>query len=338
MRVFEIREFGLDKLAVGERPDPEPGPGQVAVKVRAAALNFRDVLMVRGHYNPRLPLPVVPLSDGMGEVIAVGDGVDKWKTGDRVAACFTQGFVSRPVPRDGSYLKNTLGGPLDGMLAEIVVLPADSIVAAPAHLSDEEVATLPCAAVTAWSALFSEGSVRSGDTVVVQGTGGVSIFALQLAKLAGARTIVTSSSDAKLEKAKALGADELINYKTTPDWGKQIKKLTGGIGADHIVEVGGSGTLSQSLRGIRAGGEISVIGVLSGGKGELNITPVLMRNIRLQGIFVGSREDFEALNRAVTQHELKPVIDRTFPFEESREALEYLASGQHFGKVCIRFE
>lgn len=335
MRVFEIREFGTENLVVAERPDPEPGPKQVAVRVRAAALNFRDVLMVRGHYNPRLPLPVVPLSDGMGEIIAVGDGVTRWKTGDRVAACFTQGFISRPVPRDGSYLKQTLGGPLDGMLAEIVVLRADSVVAAPAHLSDAEVATLPCAAVTAWSALFSEGNVRSGDTVVIQGTGGVSIFALQLAKLAGARTIVTSSSDDKLDRARALGADELINYKTTPDWGAQVKKLTGGIGADHIVEVGGSGTLSQSLRGIRAGGEISIIGVLSGGKGELNITPVLMRNIRLQGVFVGSRDDFEALNRAVSHHALRPVIDRTFGFDEAREALEYLASGAHFGKVCI---
>jgi len=336
MKVIEIRDgFGLDRLTVAERPEPRPGPGQVLLRMRAASLNYRDLLTVRGQYNPKQPLPLVPCSDGAGEVVAVGEGVSRAAVGDRVATLFAQGWLSGEPDRE--KLRSTLGGPLDGTLAELMVLDQNGVVPVPHHLSDEEAATLPCAAVTAWSALTTPGPVGAGDVVVAQGTGGVSVFALQLARLLGARVIVTSSSDEKLERARELGAWETIHYVERPDWGREVRKLTGGRGADLIVEVGGAGTLAQSLDAVRIGGRIALIGVLSGTAAKIDVIPVLMKQVRVQGLLVGHREGFEAMNRAVEQHELRPVVDRVFAFNEVRAALEHMAGGKHFGKICIRF-
>jgi len=333
MKAWEIPEFGLENLTLVDRPDPEPGPGQVLLRVRARSLNFRDLLMVRGKYNPKMPLPVVPLSDGVGEVVAVGDGVERAKVGDRVSPIFAQRWIAGTPTK--TELRSTLGGPLDGTLRELMVCSEEAVVPVPEHLSDEEGATLPCAALTAWSALVEQGGVAPGDTVLVQGTGGVSVFALQLATMLGARVIATSSRDDKLERAKELGASELINYKSTPEWGKAARALTDGRGVDHVVEVGGAGTLEQSIRATKPGGTISLIGVLAGGAAPVNLTPVLMQNIRIQGVLVGHRQGFENMNRAIAHHRLRPVVDRVFPFAEAREAMQHLASQKHLGKVCI---
>ena len=334
MRVFEIRDaFGLDRLVAAERPTPEPGPGQVLLEMKAASLNYRDVLTVAGKYNPRQPLPLIPCSDGVGVVAAVGDGVSRVKAGDRVATLFSQKWWGGRPEYD--KIRSTLGGPLDGTLAEYMALDENGVVKVPGHLSNVEAATLPCAAVTAWSALATQGDVGPGDTVLVQGTGGVSLFALQLARILGARVIATSSSDEKLERVRELGAWAVVNYVDEPEWGKKARELTGGVGVDHVVEVGGGGTIAQSLKAIRIGGQISVIGNLAGGSTELSLIPILMQNVRLQGIIVGSREGFEAMNRAIAQHELRPVVDRVFPFAETPEAFRYVAAGKHFGKVCI---
>lgn len=335
MKAVRVHQLGgPEGLKVEELPEPKAGPGEVVVRVRATSLNFRDLLMIRGQYNPRIGLPFVPLSDGAGEVLEVGSGVTPWKPGDRVAAAFMPGWVSGS-PSDAKA-HSALGGGGAGMLTEKIALPADGIVPIPAHLSFEEAATLPCAAVTAWHALVTEGEVRAGQTVLVQGTGGVSIFALQLARLNGARVIVTSSSDEKLAKALTLGASDGVNYKTSPEWDKNVRELTGGEGVDHVIEVGGAGTLGRSLKAAKTGGRISMIGVLSGGSAELPIFPILMKNLRVQGVFVGSVEMFEAMNRAIALHKLVPVIDRIFPFDETRAAFEHIASGAHFGKVVIR--
>jgi NADPH:quinone reductase-like Zn-dependent oxidoreductase len=334
MNVFEIQErFGLENLVLAERPDPDPGTGQVLVRMRAASVNYRDLLMVRGDYNPRQPLPLIPCSDGVGEVVSVGDGVTRMGPGDRVAPLFAQGWISGEPTRE--RLRSTLGGPLDGTLAELMVLGEEGVVPVPEHLSDAEAATLPCAGLTAWSALVTQGQVGAGDTVLVQGTGGVSIFALQFARLLGARVIVTSSSDDKLQRARELGAHELINYRQVPEWGRQVREVTGGRGVDLIVEVGGAGTLAQSVRAVRFGGQISLIGVLAGRKSELDVAPILMKHVRVQGILVGHRKGFEAMSRAIALHGLRPVVDRTFPFDQTPEAFDYLASGRHFGKVVI---
>jgi len=335
MKAFEVQKFGLESLTLAERPDPQAGPGQVVIKLRAASLNYRDLMMVQGSYNPRQRLPLIPLSDGVGEVSAVGEGVTRVKVGDRVAGNFTQRWIAGEPTR--ARLGASLGGPLDGMLAEYNVLHEEGVVHVPAHLPDEEAATLPCAAVTAWHALIHQGRLKAGDTVLVQGTGGVSIFALQFGVMAGARVIITSSSDEKLERARSLGAAECINYKANPDWDKAARELTGGVGVDHVVEVGGAGTLVKSLRATRVGGSVYVIGVLAGNATELNVTSILMQNIRVQGILVGSREMFEAMNRAVELHQMRPVVDRVFSFEAAGEAFGYLASGAHFGKICIKF-
>src|SRR5262245_36053816 len=245
MKSYEIQKaFGLDNLVPAERPDPEPGPRQVLVGMRAVSLNYRDLLMVQGQYYPKQPLPLIPLSDGVGEVLRVGDGVTRVKPGQRVSPIFCQKWIAGPPTK--TKLLSALGGPLDGTLVEQMILDEEGVVPVPGHLSDEEAATLPCAAVTAWSALVEQGGLRAGDTLVVLGTGGVSIFALQIAKMAGARVIVTSSSDAKLERAKSLGADELVNYKTTPDWEKKVLELTDGQGAEHVIDTGGVGTLPKS--------------------------------------------------------------------------------------------
>lgn len=333
MRAVEIRDgFGLEHLTLVERPEPRPGPGQALVRVRAASLNYRDLLMADGRYNRKQKLPLVPCSDGAGEVVAVGEGVTRVRPGDRVCAIFAQGWIAGEPSRD--MVRTTLGGPLDGMLAEYVALSAEGLVKVPEHLSEVEAATLPCAAVTAWKALIEAG-LEPGQTVLLQGTGGVSLFALQLAVLSGARAIITSSSDEKLERARRLGAAAGINYRQVPEWGARAKELTGGEGVDYVLEVGGAATLPQSLQAVRIGGRIELIGVLSGNTVEISIPVVQMRQVRIEGILVGSRATFEALNRAVALHQLRPVIDRTFPLAEARAAFEHMASGRHFGKICI---
>ncbi len=334
MKALVIKEaFGLENLALTEQPRPEPGPGQVLLRMKAASLNYRDLLTVKGHYNPRQPLPLIPCSDGLGEVVELGDGVDRVQVGQRVATIFCQGWHSGAP--DARKLRSTLGGPLQGTLCEYMCVCQEGVVVVPEHLTDEEAATLPCAAVTAWTALVTEGGVTAGDQVLVQGTGGVSIFALQIARMLGATVIVTSSSDEKLQRALELGAAHGVNYKETPKWSKKVRALSGG-GVDHVVEVGGAGTLAQSLAAVRVGGTISVIGVLSGVATELSVIPLLMSYVRLQGILVGHRESFEALCRAVAAAELRPVIHETFPMEDTRAALELMASGGHLGKICIK--
>lgn len=330
MKAFEIQQFGIDELMVVEREEPRPAAHQVLVKMRAASLNYRDLMMVKGWYNPRLKTPLVPLSDGAGEIVAVGENVKKWQIGDRVCPIFTQGWIEGAP--DATKARTALGGDLDGVLREFAVFDGSGLVKIPDFLSYEEAATLPCAAVTAWNALT--GKVQAGETVLTQGTGGVSVFAVQFARAFGAKIIATSSSDVKLEKIRQIGADEIINYKQTPDWDKRVLELTAQTGVDHVVEVGGAGTLAKSLNAVKVGGHVALIGVLTGA-GEINPMPILMKSIKLQGIYVGSRAMFEAMNRAVEQNQIKPVIDKTFALEESREALKYLESAQHFGKIVI---
>jgi NADPH:quinone reductase-like Zn-dependent oxidoreductase len=332
MKAYELQNtFGIDQVTLTDRPDPRPGPGQVLLRMRAFSLNYRDLLVVKGLYNPKLRLPMVPLSDGVGEVVAVGDGVTRVKVGDRVCPLFMQKWLGGEVTDEKA--RSALGGASDGVLAEFAVFHEDGVTAVPAHLSNPEAATLPCAALTAWHALVTEGHLTAGDTILVQGTGGVSVFALQIARASGARVIATSSSDDKLARVLQLGASEGINYKTTPEWGDKARALTGA-GVDHVVEVGGAGTMGQSLRAVRAGGRISLIGVLTGA-GSFNPTPILMKNVCVQGIFVGSREMFEAMNRAIAWHKLRPIVDRVFGFGEVRAALRHMESAAHFGKICI---
>ncbi len=337
MKVFQVEGgWSRENVRIGVRPDPEPGPGQVRLKMRASALNYRDLLVPQRGYGSRMKeLPLIMLSDGVGVIDAVGDGVTGLKAGDRACPLFFQSWISGGANEE--RLSLSLGSELDGTMAELMVLPEHGVAPAPSFLNDKEAASLPTAAVTAWSALVTEGKIRPGQVVLVQGTGGVSLFALQFAKLLGAFVIATSSSDEKLERARALGADECINYRTTPEWGKRARELAGGDGVDHIIEVGGQDTLPQSLRAIRSGGTISMIGVLSGGVMDTRLGPIVTRHVRLQGITVGSRDDFLAMTRAMAQHQLHPVVDeRVFAFEEFHQALDYLASGQHFGKICIQ--
>jgi NADPH:quinone reductase-like Zn-dependent oxidoreductase len=334
MKLYEFREAkGIDSLVPAEREVPKVGPGQVLIRVHAVSLNYRDLLIAQGRYMRGLKLPLIPMSDGAGEIVETGAGVTRVKSGDRVAGIFMQNWLSGEVSAFSA--RSALGGSLDGMFAEYVVLPQDGVVPIPAHLSYEEAATLPCAAVTAWNALTTW-VLKPGITVLVQGTGGVSIFALQFARLAGARLTVTSKSDEKLQEAAKLGAVDLINYRSTPDWDQKALELTNGIGVDHIVEVGGPGTLARSMNAVRVGGRISLIGLLTGPESTVNPMPVLGKQIQLQGIFVGSRDMFESMNRAITLHQLRPVIDRVFAFDQARDALRHLESGAHFGKIVIR--
>jgi NADPH:quinone reductase-like Zn-dependent oxidoreductase len=335
MKLYCIQdEFGIDRLKLVEKDTPKPGHQQVLVKMKAASINYRDLLMIDGKYNPKLPLPRIPFSDGAGEVVEIGPGVNLWNVGDRVLSTFFQKWAAGGIVPETA--KSALGGEIDGVLAEYVLFNEQGLVAIPEHLTDEEGATLPCAGVTAWNAL-NTGGCTCGETVLTLGTGGVSVFAVQLAKAAGLRVIGTSSSDAKLARLKELGVTDGLNYKTYPDWEKKVLELTSYLGVDRVIEVGGAGTLTKSIRAARIGGHISLIGVLTGQTGEINPLPAVMKSIRIQGIFVGSREMFEALNRAVTVHGIRPVIDRSFHFEEVREALHYQASQAHFGKVVIKF-
>lgn len=333
MQAYELAAFGIEHLRQVERPDPQPGPRDVLVRFHAASLNYRDLMFIRGHYNPKARLPAVPLSDGAGEVVAVGDAVARWQIGDRVAPIFTQGWLEGRF--DADKARTTLGaGDRDGVLRQLGAFDESALVRIPDHLSYEEAATLPCAAVTAWQALVEFGKLRAGQTVLLLGTGGVSIFALQFAKLHGARVIITSSSDAKLQRARELGADETINYRDRPDWEQAVLRFTGNVGVDYVVEVGGAGTLPKSIAATRIDGRIILIGVLAAGSG-FNPTALLMKRVGLQGIFVGSRQLFEEMNAAIVANELRPVIDRTFPFDAAADALRYMESAAHFGKIVL---
>ena len=290
---------------------------------------------MRGVYNPRAKFPAVPLSDGAGDVVDVGEGVTRWRVGDRVCPIFMQGWVEGAATAEKNKTSLGGGGEYDGVLREQGVFREEGLVRIPEQLSYEEAATLPCAGVTAWHALSVFGKVQAGETVLTMGTGGVSMFALQFAKAAGARVIATSSEDAKLERVRQMGADEVINYKKTPDWEKEVMKVTGGVGVDHVVEIGGAGTLNKSVAAVRVGGKVGLIGVLT--EGSFNPIALLMKSVALQGIFVGSREMFEGMNRAIGVNGIKPVVDRVFGFDEVRAGLEYMASGKHFGKIVIRY-
>ncbi|MEZ5344376.1 MAG: NAD(P)-dependent alcohol dehydrogenase [Pyrinomonadaceae bacterium] len=334
MKAYEIQEFGVEKLALVETERPKPGKNDVLINFRAASLNYRDLMMINGWYNPKLKMPLVPFSDGAGEIVEVGENVSKWKAGDRVMPIFMQGWINGGITYEKG--KTALGGDLDGCLREFGAFHEESIVAIPEHLSFEEAATLPCAAVTAWHALKISGSLKEGETVLLLGTGGVSIFALQFAKHMNAEIIITSSSDEKLGKADILGADRLINYRENPDWDEAVSVFTAKRGVDHVVEVGGAGTLQKSLSSVRVGGHIAVIGVLAR-KGDFDPVPILMKSVRLQGIYVGSRAMFEEMNEFISEHLIKPVVDRTFEFGDVTDALKHMESGSHFGKIVVRY-
>lgn len=333
MKTYEIAEFGIDKLGFVERDVPTPGPTEVLVRFHAAAINYRDLRMVEGLYNPRLKMPVVPLSDGAGEVTAIGSEVTKWTVGDRVCPIFIQGWIDGEISFEKA--RTALGGDRDGVLREFGCFDESALVAIPEYLDFEQASTLPCAAVTAWHALVVSGGIKAGDSILLQGTGGVSIFAVQIAKAIGARVIITSSSDEKLAHARELGADDLINYRETPDWEKRVSELTGRCGVDHILEVGGAGTLSKSISAVRMGGHIALIGVLAG-DAPVNWIPLFMKTIRLQGLFVGSRKMFEDMNEFFSNHRIVPVIDKVFGFDKVPEALRYMDSAKHFGKIVVK--
>ena len=314
------------------------GIDQIRVKMQAASLNYRDLLMIKGLYDPKVinSRGLIPLSDGAGEVIEIGAGVNHFKIGDRVAGIFLQDWHSGECRQE--MTRSALGGSVDGVLTTHKIFDQANLLPLPINYTYEEGATLPCAAVTAWHALIVAGQVKAGDTVLIQGTGGVSIFALQFAKMSGAKVIITSSSDEKLERAHQMGADFLINYKKNPDWEVEVRKITNGEGVDCVVEVGGAQTLSKSFKATRMAGKVLLIGILSGIDAGITPLPILMKNLCVQGIFVGSRAMFESMNKAINFHNLHPVIDRVFPFNEAAQAFRYLESGQHFGKVVIKID
>ncbi len=334
MRAFEIQEFGIDNLKLVDRETPQPGPFEVLVQLKAASLNYRDLMMVEGRYNPKLKHPMIPFSDGAGIVEIVGTGVTRVKAGDRVMGAFMQSWIDGRINREAA--QSALGGGIDGVLSEYRVFHEQGLVPVPAHLSDVEAACLPCAGVTAWHALFEERPAQPGETVVIEGTGGVGIFALQFAQAAGLRTIVLSSSDEKLERAKQLGAADTINYRQEPDWEKAVLKLVPE-GADYVIELGGAETIGRALKAVRMNGLIAVIGVLSGTGPVIDPRSVLMNSTRLQGIYVGSRSMFERMNRTIELHKIHPVVDRVFPWQEAPEALRSMKEQSHFGKICLEF-
>ena len=338
MRALQVSEpWGLDQLKVVEAPDPKPGPGEVLVRMRAVSLNYRDLLMVGGIYGraPSMSGAITPFSDGCGVVEAVGEGVTRFEVGDRVATLFFQGWIAGPPTME--KISTALGYPIPGAGRELGLFSQEGLSKVPEFLTDEQVACLPCAALTAWRALFEDARPKPGDTVVLQGTGGVSIFGLQFAHAAGCRTLITSSSDGKLERAKALGADHLVNYKATPEWAKSVRAATGGVGADVILEVGGGGTIEQSMRAVRIGGHIAIIGVVAGAGNPFNPAALIGNSAKLQGVSVGSREMFEAMCQAIEQHRIEPVVDKVFPWTEARAAFETMQRGDHFGKIVLRF-
>lgn len=336
MKAYEIREFGIDNLAIAEHEDPQPEPHEVLVKLRAASLNYRDVMVVSGTYNPRMKLPAVPISDGAGEIVAVGTAVSKWKVGDRVMPNLVQRWIDGNPTDESRRTALGAGAQWNGVLREYAAFDQDSVVRIPEHLSFEEASTLPCAAVTVWNALAVSGQLKPGESVLTLGSGGVSVFAIQFAKMFGARVISTSSSDSKLERLGKLGADHLINYRSREDWDKAVLELTEKVGVDHVIEVGGSGTLGRSLNAVRIGGHVAMIGSLTNAA-DFDPIKVFMKAVRLQGIFVGSRKMFEDLCRAVSTNNIRPVVDKVFPFDEAAEALRYMGSESHFGKIVIKF-
>jgi NADPH:quinone reductase-like Zn-dependent oxidoreductase len=334
LKVWQVsREWSIDAMELVEQSEPTPGPGQIAVRMRAASLNYRDLLTVEGK-GGSYRLPLIPFSDGAGEIAAVGEGVTRVAVGDRVCPMFFQSWFDGRASASSRRL--ALGGTRPGVLQELMVLDAEGVSRFPSNLTFEEAATLPCAALTAWRALFEEARIRPGDTVLVQGTGGVSIFALQLAKLAGAAVIVTSSSDDKLERAKALGADHTINYRSVSEWGKAAADWAGG-GVDHVVEVGGKDTLQQSIEAAQVGGTILIIGVLSGFSQKILIPSIFGKNLHVVGLSVGSRRMFEKMASAIERNHLKPVVDRTVAFDAVPEALKLMQKGGHFGKIVVQF-
>ena len=338
MRVMEAAPpFGLDNLKIEDRPALEPGPGQVQVRMRAVSLNYRDLMSVQGGYGRQVQAPVVPLSDGCGVIEKVGPGVTRVKPGDRVATLFFQRWdAGIPTLDKRASALGTAAEP--GAARELAVFGEGGVSKVPEYLTDEQVATLPCAGLTAWRAMFEDARLQPGDSVVLQGTGGVSIFGLQFAKAAGYRTIITSSSDEKLARAKKMGADHTINYKTTPEWGREVKNITGGRGAEFIMEVGGGGTLDQSLRCVFVEGHIAIIGVLN----NTAPPPALVGHLintgaKLKGVFVGSRDMFEKMCSALDQHRIQPVVDQVFAFADARKAFESMRDGNHFGKIVLKF-
>lgn len=334
MKAYEINEFGIENLRLTDLPDPVPGYGEVVVKIKAVSANYRDLMVVSGTYNPRMKRPAIPFSDACGEIVEIGPGVKRWKLGDRVLPIFVQKWFDGQLTDEIRRTALGAGADWNGVLREYCAFSEDSLVEAPLHLSCEEASTLPCAAVTAWHALVESGNLRAGETVLTLGTGGVSIFAVQIAKMFGARVIATTGSDEKAARLRELGADEIINYRTVESWDDEVLRLTEKRGVDHVVEVGGAGTLPRSSRAVRVGGHVALIGALAGGEG-LNPIGVFMKAVRLQGIFVGSRRMLEDLNRAVAFHRIHPVIDRVFSFDRAVEALRYMESGKHFGKIVI---
>jgi len=334
MKLFEMQAFGIEHLKGVERPEPKPGADEVMVRIRAVSINYRDLLLVQGKYNPRLQFPRVPLSDGAGEVVDVGENVTAWKARDRVVIPVMPAWLDGEL--SAVMATSALGDYVDGPLQELVVIRAEALLPLPPHLSFEQGATLPCAAVTAWNGLFGAGHSHPGQTVLLQGTGGVSLFGLQFAKMAGITIVLTSSSDAKLERARAMGAHHTINYRTEPNWEKRVLEVTQGRGVDLTLEVGGAGTLSKTLKATAYAGHISLIGVLAGISGDIPLGQILHKTITARGIYCGSRAIFAAMNAAITQHHLEPVIDRVFSFEESPDALRQFEAAEHFGKIVIR--
>jgi alcohol dehydrogenase len=335
MKAAVLAQPGLAHLRIVERPDPVAGPGEVLVRLRAASLNFRDPLVVDGGYGSLQRMhDLIPLSDGAGEIAALGEGVSRWRYGDRVMGSFFPGWEDG-APTAENFAR-TLGGTHDGVACELRVFGEHEIAAIPSHLSFEEASTLPCAGVTAWSALFGQSTLVPGSTVVTQGSGGVSLFALALARKAGCRVIATSSSPQKLRRLRELGCDEGVDYRAQPQWARAVKELTGQRGAAHVVDVGGEATLPQSVKAVAVGGTVSLVGVLSGSAPALPLPLVVIQNIRLQGVTVGSTRMLRDLARFCEQHALRPVIDRVFPLEGLQDAIAHLRAGSHFGKVCIQ--
>ena len=336
MKAYQVQSpDGIEALQCVELPEPRPGHGELKIRMRAAALNYRDLSVLKGGYLRNDTRPVIPLSDGAGEVVELGEGVTRFQIGDRVSPIFVRDWISGQ-PTD-AILRSCLGGGVDGVLAEFVVAPESSVVLVPSEMSYLEAAAVPCAGVTAWHALFESGKLRAGQTVLLLGTGGVSMFALQLAKAAGARAIVTSSSDEKMSRARALGADETIHYRQHPEWDQEVMTLTAGVGVDHVVEVGGPGTLERSLKSTRVGGMVHLIGILDSPTARVSPLMSLFNLLAIRGIYVGSRAMHEDLLAAMTATRLKPVIDRTFPFAEAQEAYRWFATQHHVGKVMIEF-
>ncbi len=340
MQAYRISTFGVEALESTTLPMPEVGPGMVLVRIHAVSLNYRDLMVVEGRYNPKMELPRIPCSDGAGEIVAVGAGVESVGVGDRVCTLFFQRWMDGAISSENS--KGALGGDVDGVLAEYVALPQDGVIRFPSHLSYEEASTLPCAGLTAWNALHHAGVPESpggaGETVLVQGTGGVSIFALQFAKLAGMRIFGISSSDEKLERAAALGLDAGCNYRDVPEWSRWVATVTERRGVNRLIEVGGAGTFAQSLEAAGFGGLIAQIGVLSGGvaTGAVPLTQILRKQLRVQGIYVGSKTMFAEMNETIAGAGLRPVVGEVFAFEAARDALMTMKSGQHFGKIVVK--